>query len=124
MSNFPDFSDHPDVTRRLVQFRPQGTGQPVKDRGNNASVARGGSAGLFTITWSDKPTGFAGATISVGNSLANSVRVTSYVESTGVLTITCFADGTTAAAAADIAANAANIVYVIANFAGPLSKKI
>ncbi len=123
MANFPDFSDHPEVHRRLVQFRPQGTGAPTKDRGNNATIARTG-VGVYTVVWSDAPKGFAGATITVGNSLANSVRVTSFNETTSVLTLTVFADGTTAAVAADIAANAANIVWVIANFAGPLSKKI
>jgi hypothetical protein len=124
VANFPDSADHPEGQRRSVQFRPQGAGQPIKDRGNNAAVARGGSAGLFTITWQDKPSGFAGAQINVGNGLANSIRVTSYNESTGVLSMTCFADGTTAAVAADIAANALNIVWVNAFFAGPLQKKI
>ena len=126
MGRFPAFGDGPDYERRLIIFRPQNTGQPIKDRGNNVAVARGGSAGLFTFTFAeaDRPKGFAGIDFSMGNNLANDLRVTGagYVESTGVLTLTCFADKTTGAAAADIAIGATNIVWLWVYFVG--NKKI
>lgn len=119
MGKFPSFGDGPDYQDWFVQFRPQATAAPIKDRGNNVAVARTG-VGVFTITFSDKPQNFAGIEVSVGNNLANDFRVTGagYVPSTGVLTVTCFADKTTAAVAADIAANAANIVWLRAKFVG------
>lgn len=112
--------DH-EYFERLVQFRPQLAGQPVKDFGNNASVARGGSAGVYTTTFQDKPKGFSGISYSIGNNLANDIRPTVvsgkiYDEATGVLNLTIFADKTTGAVAADIAANANNIVWLWVRF--------
>lgn len=111
MAGFPLWSSDPEFEFRFVQFRPQGTSAPIKDYGNNVTIARTG-VGTYTATWSDKPQGFTGFEYQVGNSLANDIRRTGagYTESTGVATFTIFADSTTAAAAADIPANANNIV--------------
>lgn len=104
---------------RHVRYRPQGAGTPVKDRGNNAAVARTG-VGVHTVTWSDKPKGYAGIYACVGNSLAHDVRPVGagYNEGTGVLTVTTFADKTTGAVAADIPANAANTIDLWVAFVG------
>ncbi len=119
MANFPDWADHPGALLCHVKFRPQGTGAPIKDFGNNIAVARTG-VGIFTVTFAEKPKGFLGISHAVGNNLANDIRLTGagYVESNGVLTVTSFADSTTAAVAADIAANANNIVYLWVRFLG------
>ncbi len=123
MSAFPFFGDGPDFELRHVSYRPQGASALVKDDGNNAIVARTG-VGVHTITWSDKPKGYGGVMACVGNSLAHHVRPVGvgYVEATGVLTVTTFADGTTGAAAADIATGATNTIDLWVLFRG--TKKI
>lgn len=118
MANLPGFFDRPNVQWRHVRYRPQGTGAPIKDYGNNAAVARTG-VGVHTITWSDKPRDYAGYFVRVGNGLAHDVRPVGagYNATTGVLTVTTFADQTTGAAAADIAANANNTIDLWVAFA-------
>ncbi len=119
MAGFPLQGDGLNYELRHVRYRPQGAGAPIRDAGNNAAVARTG-IGVHTITWSDKPKGYAGVMACVGNGLAHDVRPVGagYSEGTGVLTVTTFADGTTAAAAADIAANAANTIDLWVLFKG------
>lgn len=119
MASFVLNGDGPNYELRHVRLRPQGAAAPVKDAGNNALVARTG-VGVLTVTWSDRPKGYSGVHPVVGNGLAHAVRPVGagYNEATGVLTITTFADGTTAAAAADIAAGANNTVDLWVLFRG------
>ena len=123
MAAFQFQFDNPGGELRYVKFRPQATAAPIKDVGNNAAVARSG-VGTFSVTFSDKPKGYAGFHHVVGNSLANVVRPVgatsagAYNETTGVLTIAIYADGTTGAITADIAAGAGNSVELWVLFRG------
>ncbi len=95
---------------------PQGTSQPtVTADGRAFTVARGG-VGTFTITFSQRYTALRRATFTVGGLLPNVVRAGTFTSNgTGgvsTLTFSIKADGTAAAADADIAAGANNLIFV------------
>jgi hypothetical protein len=114
---FPAFTGNLFEHTVSFSFKPRGSSAPLVD-GFNAQgpfkVVRTGT-GAFTVTLDDNYSNLVGFSASVGNNLANNIRHGVFTAAPvgggpSTLTITSFADGTTAAAAADIAANDANIV--------------
>jgi hypothetical protein len=114
-SNYPYWTGNSNVQVISFSFAPQGTSQPVMVRSEGVNVVRGGSAGVFTATFNDQYYDLVDFSADVGNFLANDIRPGVFTASPAAgggstLTITSFADATTGAVAAEIAAGANNIV--------------